>query len=64
MNPTVRFTYSPTNQTRTGTVEGTQVVDIRYDGLDNREPRRITETTVDGARLPMCCTARSWASPG
>ncbi|MEV4847812.1 RHS repeat-associated core domain-containing protein [Micromonospora matsumotoense] len=48
VNPTVRFTYSPTNQTRTGTVEGTQVVDIRYDGLDNREPRRITETTVDG----------------
>ncbi|GAA0390143.1 hypothetical protein GCM10009541_36610 [Micromonospora gifhornensis] len=48
VNPTVRFTYSPTNQTRTGSVDGRQVVDIRYDGLDNREPRRIHETTLDG----------------
>jgi RHS repeat-associated protein len=48
INPTGRFTYSPTNQTRTGVFNGQQVVDIRYDGLDNREPRHINETTVNG----------------
>lgn len=48
VNPTGRFTYSPTNQTRTGIFGGRQVVDLRYDSLDHSEPRRITETTLDG----------------
>ncbi|MFF3109868.1 DUF6531 domain-containing protein [Kitasatospora sp. NPDC057904] len=47
-NPTGSFTYSATNQTLTGVFGGQQVVDIRYDGLGQELPRRITETTVDG----------------
>ncbi|WNI26211.1 DUF6531 domain-containing protein [Streptomyces sp. ITFR-16] len=47
-DPTGSFRYSATNQTLTGVFGGVQVVDVRYDGLGQETPRRITETTVDG----------------
>ncbi|MEV0749481.1 DUF6531 domain-containing protein (plasmid) [Streptomyces sp. NBC_00184] len=47
-DPTGSFRYSATHQTLTGVFGGVQVVDVRYDGLGQETPRRITETTVDG----------------
>ncbi|TXS34635.1 RHS repeat protein [Streptomyces sp. or43] len=47
-DPTGSFRYSAVNQTLTGVFGGVQVVDVRYDGLGQETPRRITETTVDG----------------
>ncbi|MEU8508021.1 DUF6531 domain-containing protein [Streptomyces brevispora] len=47
-DPTGSFRYSATNQTLNGVFGGVQVVDVRYDGLGQETPRRITETTVDG----------------
>ncbi len=61
VNPTGSFTYSATHQTLTGVFGGQRVVDIAYDGLDQRTPRRITETTVDGRTVTHVLT---WSELG
>ncbi|WP_066363829.1 RHS repeat protein [Herbidospora mongoliensis] len=61
VNPTGSFAYSPTHQTLTGVFGGVQVVDVSYDGLDQRAPRRITETTLDGRTVTHVLT---WSELG
>nr|WP_062343029.1 RHS repeat protein [Herbidospora sakaeratensis] len=61
VNPTGSFAYSPTRQTLTGVFGGVRVVDVSYDGLDQRTPRRITETTVDGRTVTHVLT---WSELG
>ncbi|GLX94061.1 hypothetical protein [Herbidospora sp. NBRC 101105] len=61
VNPTGSFAYSPTHQTLTGVFGGVRVVDVSYDGLDQRAPRRITETTVDGRTVTHVLT---WSELG
>ncbi|GAA1522112.1 hypothetical protein GCM10009677_63780 [Sphaerisporangium rubeum] len=61
VNPTGSFTYSATGQTVTGVFGGQKVVDVAYDGLDQRTPRRITETTVDGRTVTHVLT---WSELG
>ncbi|TKK78718.1 RHS repeat protein [Herbidospora galbida] len=61
VNPTGSFAYSPTHQTLTGVFGGIRVVDVSYDGLDQRAPRRITETTVDGRTVTHVLT---WSELG
>ncbi|WP_214103097.1 hypothetical protein [Acrocarpospora catenulata] len=61
VNPTGSFTYSATHQTLTGVFGGRRVVDVAYDGLDQRTPRRITETTVDGRTVTHVLT---WSELG
>lgn len=51
LDPTGEFTYSSTNQLLTGVFGGLRVVDFSYDGIDNTTPRRIVETTLDGATV-------------
>jgi RHS repeat-associated protein len=51
VDPTGEFTYSGTNQLLTGVFGGRRVVDFSYDGIDSTTPRRIVETTLDGATV-------------
>lgn len=56
VNPTGSFSYSPTNQTLTGVFGGQLVADMRYDALGQEQPRRITETALDGRTVTHVLT--------
>ncbi|MGI5499299.1 RHS repeat-associated core domain-containing protein [Lentzea sp. CA-135723] len=54
-NPDTRYTFSPTNQVLTGHAGTNQVLDVRYDTINQTQPRTITETAA-GAQVTHVLT--------
>lgn len=54
-SPDTRYTFSPTNQVLTGHAGTNQVLDVRYDTINQTQPRTVTETTA-GAQVTHVLT--------